>query len=232
MLMLWGASQQAGGRARIPPGGASQSGSPFRLPACLPSWERATLCWAGPPTSRALAGSLSLTHWACPHSLAQGGHLDVLIQGHCHRRAERQSQQAFLASAPSQGTFEGLPPSELSHNKSMVLRLSHLLLPCLLLGNARGRHGHHLPISQGKGTCPRSHTCQKQHCVTSVPTLPIGPPCSLWQALGLAFRRHSIVVPLFPSLESAAPPLALRSQGRRQRSQGEGSILGRVAAVW
>lgn len=114
----------------------------------------------------------------------------------------------------------------------MVLRLSHLLLPCLLLGNARGRHGHHLPISQGKGTCPRSHTCQKQHCVTTVPTLPIGPPCSLWQALGLAFRRHSIVVPLFPSLESAAPPLALRSQGRRQRSQGEGSILGHVAAVW
>lgn len=84
------------------------------------------------------------------------------------------------------------------------------------------------PFRRVKGLA-QGHTAGKKQthdCVTSVPTLPTGSPCSLWHALGLAFRSHPTVVPLFPSLESPAQALALRSWGRRQRSQGEGSKTG------
>lgn len=85
-------------------------------------------------------------------------------------------------------------------------------------------------ISQGEGTCPGSHSRQKQtqDCVSQLPllpTLPTGPPCSLWHAPRLARRRHSVIIALFPSPEPAAQGLALRSRERRQRSQGEGPIL-------
>lgn len=123
--------------------------------------------------------------------------------------------------------MEGLPKGQLSHNKS---RLYHSHTYCFPVSSQEPHVEDTIltsPISQGKGTCPRSHSeKQTQDCVTTVPTLPTGPPCSLWQALGLAFRRHPIVVPLFPSLESTAQALAFRSWGKRQRSQGEGSVTG------
>lgn len=68
-------------------------------------------------------------------------------------------------------------------------------------------------VTQGK-TRPRVS-------VTTLPTFPTGPFCSLWHPLSLASRGHSIAVPLFSSPEPAAQALATRSQGRRQRSQGE-----------
>lgn len=72
--------------------------------------------------------------------------------------------------------------------------------------------------------------------VTTLPTLPAGPLCSLWHAPNLASRRYSIVVPLFPSPESAAEALAIRSRGGgygRGHGEGrEGPILGHMVTVW
>lgn len=231
-------------------GGQSHPAAPVPS-ACLPSWDRILPCWAGDPQLPVpWAAPSAPLHLFCSPQENQLGvwgpcrPIELPISGATAGGLEHRASRVLRAELgtpswlPSQARapLEVRPPQKVCFPRQkhtfITFRPTASLAPrrhCKILSQPT--------VSQGEGTCPGSHSRQKQtqDCVSQLsllPTLPTGPPCSLWHAPGLASRRHAIIILLFPSPELAAQALALRSQDRRQRSQGKGPLLGYTAMVW